>query len=128
MSPREHRRADPNNPQPGYYKLSLIPKGWAVPVHVTIENDVIQVTVNGAQVIENWSRADLPDLFTDAIADGRLFEHPLFRIILFGEPCDETEYRHRLNLRAWAMENAPDHPCLHPERPIDIRTLPATDF
>lgn len=129
MSSREqHRRAILNNPQPGYYIVSLVPKGWAVPVHVTTENDVIQVTVNGSQVIESWFAPDLPDLAVEATMEGRLFEHPLFRIILFGEPCSETEYRHRLNLRAWAVDNAPDHPCLHPERPIDIRTLPATDF
>lgn len=128
MRQREHRRADPNNPQPGYYIFSLVPKGWAVPAHVTIANNVIQVTVNGSQVIDCWSVTDLPDLFVEAVAEGRLFEHPLFRIVLFGEPCDETEYRYRLSLRDWAVNNAPDHPCLHPERPIDLRTLPATDF
>lgn len=99
-----------------------------MPSRVTIENDVIQITVNGLQHVESWSVADLPELLAEATMEGRLFEHPLFRIVLFGKPCDETEYRHRLALRDWAVDNAPWHPALHPERPIDARILPATDF
>jgi hypothetical protein len=128
MARREHRRASQINPRSGYYILSLVPKGWGVPVHVTIENDVIQITVNGSQAVDVWSVSKVDDMLAEATIDGTLFDHPLFRIVLFGEPCDETTYRHRLAMREWAAAEAPWHPCLHPEQPMDPRTLPATDF
>lgn len=99
-----------------------------MPVRVIVENDVILITINGAQVTDVWQIDELDDQFADATAAGELFDHPLFRVILFGEPCDETDYRHRLALKEWAEQHAPWHPCLHPNQPIDQRLLPATDF
>lgn len=128
MAARIHRRDFLNNPQSGHYLISISPKGWKVPARVTIEDDVIRLVINGSQVIDRWYVNELGNLLADATMAGTLFDHPLFRVVLFGEPCDETTYRHRLALRDWAVDNAPWHPCLHPDKPIDPRTLPATDF
>jgi hypothetical protein len=129
MSRREPFRALQNNPQADtYYLVSVVAKGWAVPAHLSRHGDVIQLTQNGSQHPETWSVRELPDAFADAVAGGTLFEHPLFRVVLFGERCDETTYRHRLAIREWAVNHASWHPSLRPDQPIDQRLLPATDF
>lgn len=124
----EQRRVDPANPEPGFYLISLVPGGWRVPARIITENDYIRAIVNGSEIPEYWRRDDLPDQWADAIADGRLFEHQLFRILLFGERCDSVAYQHGLATKAWASAHQPDHPCLTPLKPIDKNKLPATDF
>jgi hypothetical protein len=128
MSSRIQSRVDPTNPQPGYYTVSLNPKGWAQPVRIVRRGNLIQIVVNGLQHIEQWNTDTLADDFAEAVADGRLFEHQLFRVILFGKQCDEATYLYRLAVLEHARRHEPWHPCLHPERPIDLAAIPADDF
>jgi hypothetical protein len=128
MDNRDPRSVDLSNPHPGYYIVSITPKGWAVPVRLSIVNEFVQLIVNGQQVPDTWAIGNLPDEAIAATADGRLFEHPLFRIMLFGKRCDEATYHYRLAVAAWAVDNAPWHPSLHPEWPIDLCQIPATEF
>lgn len=118
-------------PVPGYYLLRLVPKGWPVPVLIRRLDEIghpFTAEIDGVPLPNAWTRERLETEAAESISRGELFEHPFLRIVLFGQPCTETEYRHRLALKTWATAHAPWHPCLNPMRPIDQRLLPAEDF
>jgi hypothetical protein len=127
-SPAEQRRVDLANPEPGYFLVSLVPGGWPVGAQIYVEYDCVAAVVDGVELPDRWPLADLDTLRDEATMDGRLFQHPLFRILLFGEPCDEIAYRTRLATKVWAIRHCPDHPCLWPDKPYTPNHLPALDF
>lgn len=124
----EQRRVDLTKPEPGYYLVRLVPNGWQVGARISISHDCVHVTLDGIELPQYWRLADLSDHASNAIADGTLFEHPLFRTILFGHRTDETTYRHRLATKKWAQAHRPDHPCLVPLIPMDARITPPIEF
>lgn len=131
-SPAEQRRVDLANPEPGYFTLALVPDGWPVAARIYTQGDgefiFAHVVIDGNELAEAWALVDLDELRNEATIAGKLFEHPLFKILLFGKPCDEPAYRHRLALKAWATAHFPTHPCLTPSQPYTPNDLPATDF
>ena len=128
MARPEKRRVDLANPVPGPYLVRLVPRGWQVAAKIMRDGDLFQVEVDGARLSDRWTLDELPDLCAAATIAGALFDHPLFKIVLFGKPCDEATYRHRLAMKEYCRQHQPDHPCLSPLRPIDQRLLPAVDF
>lgn len=118
-------------PKPGYYLLRLVPKGWAVPVFIRQLDEPghpFVAEIDGVPLPSAWTSERLEAEAAESLSRGELFEHPMLRIVLFGRPCTEKEYRYRLALKEWATAHAPWHPCLTPTRPIDQRLLPAEDF
>jgi hypothetical protein len=96
-----------HDPQPGYFLTRLCRGGWLVPARI--------------------DRAENGDWIT--VIDGEQRQHPdpteagVFRVWLGGTPCEPWQYQDRLELKAWAATNDPDHPSLHPKRPIDPMRL-----
>ena len=127
-TPAEQRRVDLANPEPGYVLVALVPGGWPVGAHIYVENDCLAAVVDGVELPDRWPLADLDTLRDEATMDGRLFQHPLFRILLFGERCDQIAYGHRFATNAYMIRHGIDHPCLWPDRPYTPNHLPALDF
>lgn len=84
--------------------------------------------VDGAPLLRTWTEAELEEEAIEFTSQGQLFQHPLLRIVLFGELTDEATYRHRMALKEWAALHKPGHPCLSPTKPMDPNTLEASDF
>jgi hypothetical protein len=63
------------------------------------------------------------ELVVNSVMEGAAFEHSLMRVVWFGTPIKEAEYRKMLDLIAWAREHQPDHPVLHPDEPIKLREV-----
>jgi hypothetical protein len=105
-------------PQPGFYKVRLVAKGWAVPAQLGPYAHDMAVTLDG-KYLGRWSPDELRGL-PDT--------HPAQRIHLYGERIDESEYRYLNALREFARAHKPGHPCLSPDKPIDIRLLAIDEF
>jgi hypothetical protein len=46
----------------------------------------------------------------------------------YAMPVSEQEYRLRIDRIRWAERNAPDHPILKPNRPVEADNLPLPNF
>ena len=100
------RRID--RPEPGFFKLRLVRKGWQVPVRVLRYTDgTWHVTVNGQ---------DKPQS-TDPIAAGAQ------SIWESGTAIDQTEYNYLIALREYALAHDPTHPAATPDKPIRVALL-----
>ena len=108
-----------NEPQPGFYKVRLVAKGWKVPAWIFQAGDALVAIVDGEQQIGRW-RADDEAPMSDIT--------PLMRVHLYGEQIDQAEWDYLNALREFCRIHKPDHPCCHPGRPIDIRLLAPDDF
>ena len=115
-------------PAPGHYLVRLVPRGWEVPALITLADGRYTAIVDGKPVLGSWTEQQLETAAVDAATEGELFNHPFLRLCLFGRRCDEAIYEHRLATKAWAAQHAPNHPSVHPLRPMDPRTLDADDF
>lgn len=115
-------------PEPGFYLLRLVPRGWEVPAEIRLEGDGYVAVIDEAPLPGRWTEAELEALVGDAMVAGELFERPMTKLLVFGLRCSETTYRHQVAMKRWAERHAGWHPCLHPTRPIDSRLLPAEDF
>lgn len=128
MTRAQQRRVDLANPVTGPYLVRLVPRGWPIAARILRDGGMFQVEVDGSVLSDHWTHDELPDLAVAATMAGALNNHPLFRVVLFGRPCSEAAYQHRLAMKAWAREHAPDHPCLTPTVPMDPNKTPAVDF
>lgn len=115
-------------PEPGYYLVRLVPKGWPVGARIVLADGRYSATVDDLPVPGSWTEEELEAEAAEWLSRGQLFDHPFLRVSLFGTPCTETDYQHRLALKAWAKQHRPTHPAANPEKPIDPRLLPADDF
>lgn len=113
-------------PTPGHYLLRLVPRGWPVPARIELVDCIYRAEIDGSPVPGEWDEAGIEAILYDWITAREV--HPFARLILFGEECDETAYRHHLAIREWAKASAEWHPSLHPTKPMDPRMLPAADF
>lgn len=104
------------NPEavPGYYLVALTRGGWKVPALLEIREGWIVVTTDGVVEAERWRADDLSIEFAQGMMGGNLGKHPLLRIMLWGEPCDEDTYQYRSRLRDWARIHQPTHPSVAP--------------
>lgn len=100
------RRID--QPEPGFFTLRLIRNGWAVPCSIDFEEQT-----------EFWT----------ATIDGEARRHidpvqaGVFRIWIYGKQIEAWRYADLLALKSWAQQHDPDHPCLHPRKPIDFMRI-----
>lgn len=115
-------------PTPGLYLLALVRGGWKTPCMIFTVGQNYTGVVNGEPLRRTWTEEDLEAEAAEFTAQGELFNHPLLRIVLFGELTDEATYRYRLAMKDWARLHRPNHPCLRPAVPMDPNTLEATDF
>lgn len=116
----------PGLPQPrrGFYLVALVPGGWKVPVEITTVQCGWGLVLDGTGHPLEWSAEDVLLAYAQGMLTGELFNHPMLRVVLFGEPIPEHAYLHRLALKDWARLHAPDHPCLHPERRMVLGDTP----
>lgn len=123
------------DPRPGFYTLRLVRRGWAVPARIwkhlrPREGDpegafFFTCSINGDAMPGEWKPEDLEAHWANWLtAEG---ESPIIKIMARGEECTEDEYNFRLEMKAWAVANSPEHPAARPDKPIDVRLLPASD-
>lgn len=105
---------------PGFYLMRIVRKGPKVPAQIFFDGLLYRVEVNGKLAPDAWRPDELEPLWGDAVIAGEAFNHPLLRVVLFGERVTETEYRYRCELRAWAEKNQPDHSAAKPGEPVDL--------
>jgi hypothetical protein len=117
---------DQNAPAPGFYLVRLVPKGWECAARIWLADGIYRAEVNGIRLACEW--------VTDQI-DGRIVEwktgpatDSFERLVIFGKPCTQAQYEHRLAFRDWALMHSPRHPAANPLTPIDPRVLDADDF
>ena len=114
------------DPKPGFYLLRLVPKGWEVAARLIETDGIFTCEIDGEPVPGEWTADTL------AVAMGEWVtataSNPIVRLIIWGKPCDEAVYQHRLALKAWAFQHQPDHPAAKPRWPINLRLAPLTEF
>jgi hypothetical protein len=118
---RPPRRID--EVRPGHYRYRRVKKGPWMPAVVTVEDGMIYIVEADARLKVGITADAYADLIVNATMEGTAFESDLIRVVWFGEPIDEAEYRHMLTVLAWARENQPDHPMLRPDEPIVLRQV-----
>lgn len=112
--------------EPGFYRVRMVKEGPWVPVEVRVDQltDMLTVIESGRDAVFEIARSDFEDAIVECVTDGDAFQHPLIRIAWFGESIDAKAHADMLELLAWAREHAPEHPVLHPTRPIKLSKLP----
>ena len=109
--------------QPGYYRYRQVKGGPWLPATVTIEDGMIYVVEADERLKLGISADSYEKLLIDAVMIGEAFANPLIRVIWFGTLIEQPEYQQMLDLIAWAREHQPDHPILHPDKPINVREV-----
>lgn len=104
--PRDNRAAPP---EPGYFAMRLVPRGPFVPCRIVHEHGL-------------W-HAIIDEDAKPATRDPDANEH-LMRVWQHGRRITEADYAHALDVKRWARDNEPWHPCLHPHQPIALNSLP----
>lgn len=118
MNPRAPRRID--EVTPGYYRFRRVPGGPWLPAVVSVEGGMIFLVEADEKLRVGIEASAYEKLVIDAVMEGVAFQDNLVRVVWFGTPIDEAEYRHMLAMIAWARENQPDHPMLRPDEPIRL--------
>jgi hypothetical protein len=91
-----------------------------MPAVVTVEDGMIFLVEADETLQVGISADSYADIVIQATMEGAAFELSLLRVVWFGTPIAEAEYRQMLATLAWARENQPDHPMLHPDEPIRL--------
>jgi hypothetical protein len=91
-------------PQPGFFAFRLVKNGWRVPARILFDG-------------ENWI-AEIDGELCDPHSDPA-YAPMLSAVWHGGHKIPQRDYDWLVGLKAWARANDPDHPCLHPRRPID---------
>ncbi len=113
-----------NIPREGGYAIKIVKGGLPVPVWVS-KVDGWWIAASPVDRFKCVYVADEIDAqFMDALMDGEVGKHPFLNLLMHGRQISEAEYNHLMDLRAWAVDNAPWHPCLHPEKPVDFSKMP----
>jgi hypothetical protein len=95
-------------PEPGFFRLRLVRKGWAVPCQIICQDGQWQAEVDGVLLPPVAQPED-----AGAIGD----------IWAYGEKITAPVYDWLHKMRRWAAFHDPDHPSLHPRKPINPMTL-----
>ena len=114
------------NPTPGYYLLRLMPKGWEVPARLIESDGIYTCEIDGEPVPGEWTADTLAMAMGDWVTASD--SNPIVRLIIWGKPCDEAAYQHRLAVKGWALQHQPAHPAANPREPINLRLAPLTEF
>jgi len=108
---------------PGHYRYRRVKGGPWLPAVVTIENDMIYVVEADEKLKVAIAADTFETMVIDAVMVGEAFNSNLLRVLWFGTPITEAEYRKLMDTIAWAREHQPDHPILHPDQPIRMREI-----
>ncbi len=103
----EDRRID--IPQVFFARIPLVRGGWKVPARTETRDGLWRAVVD--EVEGAWT--------ADPLAD-RLF----VRVHTARDLIPEWQYFDLIDLKRWARAYQPDHPCLHPDRPMHPMTTP----
>ena len=112
--------------EPGFYRVRMVKEGPWVPVEVRVNliTGMLTVIESGRSAVFEIARQDFEDAIVECVTDGDAFQHPLIRIAWFGENIDADEHARMVGVIEWAREHRPDHPVLHPTKPIKLSELP----
>jgi hypothetical protein len=106
----------------GFYRFRHVRSGPWLPAQVTIEDGMIYVVEADERLKIGITADSYADLVVRLVTEGDAFNNNLVRVVWFGEPIEEAEYRHMLDTIAWARQHQPDHPILRPDEPIAMGT------
>jgi hypothetical protein len=96
-------------PEPGPFSLRLVKGGWRVPARIVRDAE------------DRWhAEVDGEAHAADADPAQAVMVATLWHV---GIKIDEQTYDWLLAMKAHALAREPDHPCLHPRKPIDPRLL-----
>jgi len=95
-------------PEPGYFRVRLRARAWAVPAQIVHQDGLWWAVVNGEAHPPHPDPALAPQVMSTWTSGARIEEH---------------EYRWLLALRDAAAHSDPDHPALHPTRRISPALL-----
>jgi hypothetical protein len=112
-------------PTEGTYTIRLVRRGPLVPVKIERTEGRWLATIDGKPLSYAYTDQEVEAAVMVALLDGRLSTHPFVKLLAHAGTIDEAEYNRMLDLRVWAAEHAPWHPCLHPHQPIDLTKLPS---
>lgn len=103
-----------DQPEPGFFKLRLTPKGWyEVPARIILDAN------DGGWSAEIDGESAGPAHPDPVLAPGVLTIWHTRKV-----PITEAEYRFLCGpLKDWARAYYPEHPCLSPREPVDPRRL-----
>jgi hypothetical protein len=104
----------------GFYRYRRVKRGPWLPAVVTVEDGMIYVVEADETLQVGISADSYADIIIKATMEGEAFGLSLLRVVWFGDLINEAEYRQMLETLAWARENQPDHPMLHPDDPIRL--------
>lgn len=108
---------------PGHYRYRQVKGGPWLPATVSIEDGMIYVVEADERLRVGISADSYEKLLIDAVMIGEAFNNPLIRVIWFGVPISADEHSAMLDLIVWARQMQPDHPILHPNKPIDMKEI-----
>lgn len=95
-------------PSPGYFSLRRHKGAWRVPAEIRHEAGLWCAIIDGVAGNSHTDPAHAKDVDT---------------IWTSGLRLPEVEFRYLEQVRDWAKANDPDHPALHPFKPIDPMRL-----
>jgi len=95
-------------PSTGFFRLRLAKGAWAVPARICCEDGVWCAIIDGKE---------FPGHADPAHAEG------VERIWTSAERIEAHDYRWLLAVKEHAQAHDPDHPCLHPRKPIRVGLL-----
>lgn len=110
--------------QPGFYRFRKARNGPWVAAEITVANGRIRVAENGDAPTLEVTQEHFAEVVTEQISEGAAFNHPLLRVVWFGDPISEREHAYLVRRYRWARAHAPDHPDAQQGRPIDLGQLP----
>jgi hypothetical protein len=99
-------------PQPGYFAVRLVRKGFRVPACINWDGSVWHAIIDEITYLPHTDPAH---------AQG------VARIWMSGLMITEADYRWMIAIKVWARTADPDHPCLSPRTPIDPARLRPID-
>jgi hypothetical protein len=106
-----YRRSEPSRridaPEPGFFRLRLVPGGWPVPARILHDGEKWQAIIDGIAA----------DPHPDPSIAG------VDRIWTSGTRIEQPEYDWRLATKAAALAEQPDHPAANPRKRMDPMLL-----
>jgi hypothetical protein len=109
--------------RPGHYRYRRVRGGPWLPAVVTVEDGMIYVVEENERLKIAIAAEAYEELVVDSVMAGEAFNSNLLRVIWFGTPITEAEYRQLMHVLTWAREHQPDHPMLHPDKPIQMKEV-----
>ena len=96
---RPHKPRMATQATPGFYLLKLVGRGWAVGAKIVENGDHFTIYIDGvSQGV--WSANQIETAVYEWITANN-HAHPIARLLMYGEACDEATYEHRLAIKEW---------------------------